>query len=347
MTLAEVARAVDGELVGGNAGQRVYRVAPLATAGPGELTFFYDRKLARLLASSAAEVVVVGKRMPACPRPQIVVARPDLAVIKILRLLYPEKKYPPGRAATAVVAASAEIAADAFLGPGVCVGERTVVGAGAALLPGVVLGDDVVVGAGTVIHPNVVVYDGCRIGARCLIHAGTVIGSDGYAFTWDGRRHCKIPQVGIVEIGDDVEIGANNTIDRAALAVTRIGNGVKTDNLVQIAHNVQIGDHSLVVAQVGIAGSATIGRNVILAGQVGVAGHLSIGDGAIVGPQTGVTRSIGPGEVITGTPQMPHREFLKAAAVFTKLPAMRQTLQRLEKEIEQLRSQLKGEKDGE
>jgi len=339
-SLAELADRLEGELVAGNPDYRVSRVAPLKEAGPDDLSFFYDRKLVSRLKETRAGVVIVGSRREDCSRPQLIVSRPDLAMIKVLELFYPPREFQVGVDARAAVADNAIVSARATVSPCSCVGEASVLHDGVVLCPGVVIGAHCEIGADTIIYPNVTVYDGCRIGERCRIHAGTVIGSDGYAFIWDGRRHCKIPQVGIVEVGNDVEIGANNTIDRASLTVTRVADGVKTDNLVQIAHNVQVGEHTLLVSQVGIAGSTEVGKKVILAGQAGVTGHLRIGDGAIIGPQTGVSRDIAPGEVVSGSPQMPHRDWLKTAAVFSRLPEMRRQLRDLERQVETLQKQL-------
>lgn len=339
-TIAELAAEVHGELLADDPTRRVCRVAPLREAGPDDLSFFYDRKLAGFVSASRAGVIVVGEKIYGCQRPQIIVSRPDLAMIQLLELFYPPKKYQPVISAQAHVADSAVVHDRVTVFPGAYIGKGSILHAGVVIHPGVVVGDGIEIGADTIIYPNVTIYDGCRIGERCLIHAGTVIGSDGYAFACDDRQHRKIPQVGIVEIGNDVEIGANNTIDRAALTVTRIADGVKIDNLVQIGHNVQIGENSLLVAQVGIAGSTIVGKNVILAGQAGVTGHLSIGDGAIIGPQTGVSRNIASGEIVSGSPQMPHRDWLKTAAVFSRLPEMRKKLRDLEKEMITLREQL-------
>ncbi len=341
-TIAELAAEVHGELLADDPEHRVCRVAPLKEAGSEDLTFFYDRKLARFISATRAGVIVVGEKISGCRRPQIVVSQPELAMIKLLELFYPSKEYLPGISAKAYVADSVVTEDRVTVFPGAYIGKGSVLHAGVVIHSGVVVGDYCEVGAETIVYPNVTIYDGCRIGERCLIHAGTVIGSDGYAFTWDDSQHRKIPQVGVVEIGNDVEIGANNTIDRAALTVTRIADGVKTDNLVQVGHNVQIGENSLLVAQVGIAGSTVVGKNVIMAGQAGVTGHLTIGDGAVIGPQAGVSRNIVPGEIVSGSPQMPHRDWLKTASIFSKLPEMRKKLRDLERHIALLREQLEG-----
>ncbi|NIA20325.1 MAG: UDP-3-O-(3-hydroxymyristoyl)glucosamine N-acyltransferase [Xanthomonadaceae bacterium] len=339
-TIAEIADVIHGELLADDPMLRVCHVAPLKEAGPDDLTFYYDRKLAKFISATQAGVIVVAEKITGCQRPQIIVPQPDLAMIQLLEFFYPSKEYQPDISAQAHVADSAVINGRVTIFPGAYIGEASILYAGVVIHPGVVVGDYCEIGVDTIVYPNVTIYDGCRIGERCLIHAGTVIGSDGYAFTWDDRQHRKIPQVGIVEIGNDVEIGANNTIDRAALTVTRIADGVKTDNLVQVAHNVQVGENSLLVAQVGIAGSTIVGKNVILAGQAGVTGHLTIGDGAIIGPQTGVSRNIAPGEIVSGSPQMPHRDFLKTASIFPRLPEMRKTLRDLERQMKVLQQQI-------
>jgi UDP-3-O-[3-hydroxymyristoyl] glucosamine N-acyltransferase len=208
-----------------------------------------------------------------------------------------------------------------FIGAFATVGDRVTIGSDSIIQNGVFIGDDVSIGDEVVIHPNVTIMNACRIGNRVTIHPGTVIGSDGYGFVPDSGSHHKIPQIGIVQIDDDVEIGACNTIDRATFGKTWIQRGVKTDNLVHIAHNVVIGEDSLIVAQVGIAGSTQIGHHAILAGQAGISGHLSIGNHVTVGPMTGVGKPISDGEVVSsGSPSMPHRTWLRVQRVIPGLP---------------------------
>jgi UDP-3-O-[3-hydroxymyristoyl] glucosamine N-acyltransferase len=222
------------------------------------------------------------------------------------------------------------------IGPLVTIGDRVTLGDRVVLHPGVFIGDDVVIGDDTWIYPNVTVLERCRLGRRVIVHSGTVIGSDGYGFAPEGDAYVKIPQLGIVQIDDDVEIGAGNTIDRGTFGRTWIGRGVKTDNLVHIAHNVTIGENTLLVAQVAIAGSVTVGKHVILAGQVGIAGHLTIGDNAIIGPQSGIAKSVGAGEILSGSPEMPHRQWLKMTRVLPELPDIKRKLQTMEKQLQQL-----------
>jgi UDP-3-O-[3-hydroxymyristoyl] glucosamine N-acyltransferase len=204
------------------------------------------------------------------------------------------------------------------------------------LYPGVYVGPGAKIGRDCVLHPNVVVYDRCIIGDRVIIHAGTVIGADGFGYAAHQGTHHKIPQVGIVKIEDDVEIGANTTIDRAALGVTLIGKGTKIDNLVMIAHNVQTGPHCLIVAQAGIAGSTTLGHHVVLGGQVGVAGHVEIGDGAMAGAQCGITNSVEPGQVVLGSPHMPLKDARRMFILCQTLPDTMKRIKKLEAQLEKL-----------
>jgi UDP-3-O-[3-hydroxymyristoyl] glucosamine N-acyltransferase len=206
------------------------------------------------------------------------------------------------------------------------------------------VGEDASIGEDSILYPHVSVYAGTIIGKRVVLHSGVVAGSDGFGYVKEGKRNVKIPQIGIVEIEDDVEIGANTTIDRAALGKTIIRRGVKIDNLVQVAHNVVIGEDSIIVAQVGISGSTKIGSNVTLAGQVGVVGHLEIGDNVMVGAQAGVTHNLPGNQGYVGSPALPHREFLRAVTVFPKLPEMRKTLLDLESRIRKLEEALSPEK---
>ncbi len=209
-----------------------------------------------------------------------------------------------------------------------------------AIHAGVFIGDNSTLGEDTVIHANVSIYDGVTIGKRVILHSGVVVGSDGFGYVRDGDGHFKIPQVGGVTIEDDVEIGANSTIDRGTMGQTVIRRGVKIDNLVQVAHNVVIGENSVIVAQVGIAGSSRIGRNVILAGQVGVADHIEIGDKVIVGAQAGVGKNIAPNQILQGSPTMPQRDFLRSSVLIPRLPQIKRTLEELVKRIEALESKI-------
>jgi UDP-3-O-[3-hydroxymyristoyl] glucosamine N-acyltransferase len=241
----------------------------------------------------------------------------------------------------AFVDPEAHIAEGATVQPGCVVGKNTVVGAGTTLFPGVVLYDNVTVGENCLIHAGVVVREGCRIGDRVIVQPGAVIGSDGFGFAPDGGGYFKIPQVGIVVIEDDVEVGANACLDRAAMGETRIGRGTKIDNMVQVGHNVKIGADSIIVAQVGIAGSTEIGKHCTLGGQVGVAGHLKIGDNTMIGGQSGIAADLPGGVVFSGSPAIPHRDWLRASMSFAKLPEMRKEITRLRRQLEELESLVK------
>jgi UDP-3-O-[3-hydroxymyristoyl] glucosamine N-acyltransferase len=222
----------------------------------------------------------------------------------------------------------------AYVADGVKIGNRVVLYPGAVLYEGVEIGDD------TAIHANVTVREGCRIGGRVIIHGGVVIGSDGFGYAPDGKAYQKIPQIGIVVIEDDVEIGSNTTVDRAALGITLIRRGTKIDNLVQIAHNCIIGENCIIVSQTGISGSTKLGEHVTLGGQVGIVGHLELGDNVMIGAKSGVHNSVTAGQIFSGYPAFPHKEWLKSASVFSKLPEMRKTVNNLEKRIQELESRL-------
>jgi UDP-3-O-[3-hydroxymyristoyl] glucosamine N-acyltransferase len=247
-----------------------------------------------------------------------------------MELFFPRTAPVPGVSPDAVVAPGAVLGRDVSIGPLAVVGAGCRLEEGVVLMPGVVLGEHVTIGAGTVLHPRVVVYPGCVIGARVLIHAGAVIGSDGFGFGEEEGGRAKIPQVGIVRIGDDVEIGAGTTIDRATFGETVIGRGCRLDNLVQVGHNVVIGEGSVIVAQSGIAGSTRLGRSVIMAGQSGAAGHLKLGDGAIVGAKSALLADLAPGAFVIGHPAVDHREWKRAQAAWRRLPELLRRVQRLE-----------------
>jgi UDP-3-O-[3-hydroxymyristoyl] glucosamine N-acyltransferase len=225
---------------------------------------------------------------------------------------------------TAQVGAEVSIHPLAYVGPKAVIGDRVVLHSGVHVGEGAQIGDD------TVLHPNVTVYHDCKVGRRCIIHAGTVIGADGYGFVPEGDRHFKIPQVGIVQIDDDVELGALNTIDRAATGRTWIQRGVKTDNMVHVAHNCVVGENTLLVAQVGISGSTKIGRNVVIGGQAGLAGHITVGDRARLAGGTGVIKSVEPGAELGGVPAMPYRLWLRTASLVRRLPELFRRVARLE-----------------
>jgi UDP-3-O-[3-hydroxymyristoyl] glucosamine N-acyltransferase len=259
----------------------------------------------------------------------------------VVALFHPSVPPPSGISNLSATGNDLQTGDRVFIGPFATVGNRVTIGSDSIIQHGVFIGDGVSIGEQVVVHPNVSIMNGCRIGNRVTIHPGTVIGSDGYGFVQDSGRHHKIPQIGIVQIDDDVEIGACNTIDRATFGRTWIQRGVKTDNLVHIAHNVVVGEDSLIVAQVGIAGSTRIGHHAIIAVQAGISGHLTIGSHVTVGPMTGVGKSISDGEVVSsGSPSMPHRTWLRVQRVIPALPEMKKKIAALEKQITDLEKRI-------
>ena len=318
-TASEIAKYLQGEIVGdGNAVLNSF--APAESARPGDLTFAESESFFVRAEESAATAIIADQRFNSTKKILIHVPNARIAFAKALALFFPEPVRPAGIHPLAVVAASAHIDPTAHIGPHCTVGERVKVGARSVLQSGNSVGDDSKLGEDVNLFPNVTVYPRTEIGSRVRIHAGTVIGSDGYGYVLDAGVHRKIPQIGNVIIYDDVEIGANVTVDRGALGPTVIGKGTKIDNLVQIAHNVQIGEHCLIIAQVGIAGSAKLGNYVVLAGQVGVGGQLKLGNQVTVGAQAGVMTDIPDGEKWLGAPAQPDRQFKRQVIAIQRLP---------------------------
>jgi UDP-3-O-[3-hydroxymyristoyl] glucosamine N-acyltransferase len=310
-------------------------VATLEAAGPSDLSWVSDERRAAEASRSAAGALLVSSEDLASGRPCVVVARPQLALAGWLEVFRPR----PSRKAG--VARGAFVHRTAKLGPGVAVAAGATVEAGArvgartVLAAGVFVGQNASIGEDCILHPNAAVLEGCRIGARCVLQAGAVLGSDGFGYVWDGSAHRKVPQVGTVRVEDDVEIGANSAIDRATLGETVVGRGTKIDNLVQIGHNVIIGEHSLLCGQAGIGGSSRLGRRVTLAGQVGISDHVTIGDGAVLTGQAGIARQgrVEAGAVLSGMPALPHREFLRRAALLGRLEKALERLAKLERSL--------------
>jgi UDP-3-O-[3-hydroxymyristoyl] glucosamine N-acyltransferase len=333
-TLGEVARAVGGSVLG-DPGLRLSGVRGLEEAGSDDLSFVVDERRAVAARSSRAGALLAPSPEVAGGRPCVIVASPLQALSVWLETYRPPERPKPGIRPGARVHRTARLGRGVSVASGATVGARARIGARSAVGPGAFVGADVEIGEDCVLAANAVVYDGCRIGARCVIHAGAVIGCDGFGYVWDGTRHRKVPQVGIVRLEDDVEVGANATIDRATLGETVVGRGTKIDNLVQIGHNVVIGEHSLLCGQAGVAGSTRIGRRVTLAGQAGVADHAWIGDGAIATAQSGIVTGarVEAGAVVSGMPAAPHREFLKRSAWIARLPELARRVEELERRL--------------
>ncbi len=337
MTVAELAARLGGVLDGAG-GAEISGLASLADAGAGDVSFLANPKYAPdMPGTRAAAVIVAAAWTGACGAPLIRVAHADRAFAQAAVLLAPPAPhYPAGVHPGAFVAADAALAPDVSIGPACVIQPGAAIGARTVLVAGCYVGHGARIGADCVLHAHVSVREGCIVGARVIIHDGGVIGSDGFGYAPQGEAWAKIPQVGIVEIGDDVEIGANTTVDRARFGSTVIARGTKLDNLVQVAHNVRIGEHTAIASQAGISGSTHIGRCVQLGGQAGLAGHLEVGDRAMVGAQAGVTKNVPAGAYVTGYPAMPHQEAAKAHAHLMRIPALKAKIAGLEARIKAL-----------
>ncbi len=329
-----MAAATGGRLCG-NASLSLTGVAPLETAGALDLSWVADGRRAGEAARSGAGALLVSAEAIAGGKPCIVVDSPSLALVAWLETSSPAPRAPGGVAKGAFVARSAKLSVGVSVAPGATVSAGARVGARTILHAGAFVGAGAVVGEDCVLHPNSALLARCRIGARCTLQPGAVVGADGFGYVWDGVRHRKVPQVGIVRIEDDVEIGANAAIDRATLGETVIGRGSKIDNLVQVGHNVVVGEHSILCGQAGVGGSSTLGKGVTLAGQVGVSDHVTIGDGAILTGQAGIARQgrVPAGAILSGMPALPHREFLRRAALLGRLEAALARLAAIEEAI--------------
>jgi UDP-3-O-[3-hydroxymyristoyl] glucosamine N-acyltransferase len=332
VTLAELARLVGGE-IRGVCKELLTGITGIREAREGQITLMVHPKYSNDLKSTRASAVIVGPNHPDSDKPLLITPRPDLASARIAEFFAPKPEHPSGISDRSHIGRDCRIGENASIYPFVYLGNEVEAGDGAVLYPGVFVGDSVRIGKDCIIYPNVSILSGTIIGQRVIIHSGTVIGSDGFGFTQDGMTPIKIPQLGIVQIDDDCEIGANNTIDRATFDKTWIKKGVKTDNLVHIAHNVIVGENSLLIAQVGIAGSAVLEKGVVLFGQVGVNGHITVGEGVVVGPKSGVAKSIPAGEVVSGNPTMPHQTYLRTRSLIQRLPDMTKKIRSLEDRV--------------
>ncbi len=332
--LGDLARSLGGRVVGDEE-LTISGIAPLDAAGPDDLSFLASPRYREQARASRAGAVLAGPGADLPGRTLLVVPDPYRALADALAILHPARRPPEGISPLAVIGAGCQLDDGAAVLPAAVLGGRCRLGARSVVMSGAVLGDDVKVGEETIIHPNATIYDGCTIGSRVIVHAGAVIGSDGFGFARDGERHVKIPQVGSVVVEDDVEIGANVTVDRATLGTTVVGRGTKIDNLVQIGHNVRIGSNSLLVAQSGVSGSTRLGSGVILAGQSGAVGHIEIGDGARVGAKSAVTHDLPAGAYVVGHPAIEAGAWRRAAAIFARLPELRRRLMRLERRLDE------------
>lgn len=331
-TTAEIAQLLAGEVLG-DANTQLTGLAAADLARPGDLTFAETDEYFAAAENSSATAIITGKNSTSQKKILIRVASPRIAFAKALAFFFPEPKFAAGTHPSAVIAATAQVDPTAHIGPHCTVGERVRIGAHSVLQANNFVGDDAVLGDGTNLFPNVTIYARSQIGKRVRIHAGTVIGSDGFGYVFDSGFHRKVPQIGNILIGDDVEIGANVTVDRGALGSTIIGKGTKIDNLVHIAHNVEIGEHSILCGQVGIAGSAKLGNYVVLAGQVGIAGHLKIGNQVTIGSKSGVMHSIPDGQMWLGIPAQPDKQAKRIVIAIQRLPDLLKKVAAWEKKL--------------
>lgn len=342
--LADLAGRVGGQ-VEGDPDREVEAVRTLDAAGPRDLAFLNHSRYREQALASGAGALLVGADLAAGlreagsagdrPRDLLVVSDTSFALSRILSLLYPAEAPVPGIHPTAVLEPDCAVDPTAWIGPYVVVGAGSRIGARAALHPHVVVGRGCTVGDGAVLHPHAVLYPETEIGPGAIVHAGVVLGADGFGYATHGGAHHKVPQVGRVVLGQDVEVGANSTIDRATLGETRIGDGTKIDNLVQVGHNVQTGRHCILCGQAGIAGSTRLGDYVVLAGQAGVAGHIHLGDGAQVAAKSAALTSVEPRTQVAGIPAIELRRWRRQAALLARLEEMSRRLRALEKTLEE------------
>ncbi len=339
-TLAEIAKLVDGEVVGDKK-IVVTGISGIKEAQAGDITFVANKKYFPLLELTKASAILTPRDTVISRKSIIRTDNPSLAFAKLASLVLADNASPlKGIHKTSVIASSAKIGKNVAVGPYTVIEEKAVIGDNTVIHSGCFIGHHTVIGKKCLIYPNTTVRERITVGSGVIIHSGTVIGSDGFGFVNIDGIHEKIPQLGTVVVEDNVEIGANVTIDRARFDKTLIGCGTKIDNLVQIAHNVTIGENCIIVAQVGISGSVTIEKNATLAGQAGLAGHLTIGEGAVVAAQAGVTKSVAPFSFVSGYPAKPHRIAKRVNACLQRLPEYVKTIQDLKKRIENIESKL-------
>lgn len=333
LTLGELVGRLGGELLG-DPSVVVRQIASLDRAGEGELAFLVSPKYrAALEASRASAFILPAKAADFTDRPRILTPDPYLYFARAAQLFNPPKAVPAGVHPSAVV--GSELPASVAVGPNAVIGADCRIGEGCVIGAGCLIGDGVAIGAGSLLHAGVKVYDGCTIGTRAILHSGAVIGADGLGFARDADKHwVKIPQIGGVVIGDDVEIGANTTVDRGALEDTVIGNGVKLDNLIHVAHNCRVGEDTIMAAMAGLAGSTTVGKRVQVGGKAGFSGHLEVGDDIVISADTNVTKSIDrPGVYTAMIPLQPHADWVKNFSHLRRLDAMAERVRELEKKL--------------
>ena len=339
-TLNEIAKLIDGKVIG-DGDTLITGVSGIKEAADGDITFLANPKYSSLMDKTAAAAIITSAEAQKTTKPIILTENPSLAFVKIISMFIPDDAgHPQGIDYTVVMGKNVTLGKDVVLGPYVVIGDNVTIGDNTIIYAGCFIGHHTKIGSQTLIYPHVSIRERISIGNRVIIHSGTVIGSDGFGFATIKGLHHKIPQVGTVEIADDVEIGANVTIDRARFDKTVIGRGTKIDNLVQIAHNVVIGENALIVAQVGVAGSTIIGNNVTLAGQAGLVGHITIGDNVIVTGQSGVAKSVPADTIVSGYPARPFMTTQRVNASMQNLPKLFELVKQLKKKVEELEARL-------
>jgi UDP-3-O-[3-hydroxymyristoyl] glucosamine N-acyltransferase len=334
VTLQQLAELVHGQVIG-NPDLVIHAARPLSEAQPGDITFVEDDKHAVQLEGCRASAAVVPASSPAANGLALIeVADPLSAFVTIVRHLQGHAEPAPhGIDPQAYLHPTVTVGENPSVFPFASIGEGTVIGHRCRIHSGAVVGRHCRLGDDVTLYPGVVLYDGTVLGQRVIVHANAVLGADGFGYRLHDGRHVKVPQLGYVEIGDDVEIGACTTIDRGTFKATRIGEGTKIDNLVQVGHNCQIGPHNLFVSQMGIAGSSTTGAYVVVAGQVGIVDHVHIGDRAMIGAQAGVTKDVAAGQRMLGSPATPEREQKRALMSLERLPEIRKDVQRIKQHL--------------
>lgn len=339
-TAEQIATVLKGT-VEGDPSVKVNNFSRIEEGKPGTLTFLANPKYIHHIYTTKASIVLVNedfKPEQSISATLIRCANAYAALAVLMDMVEKTKPQKVGIEPMSYIADSASVGTDVYVGGFAYIADNAQIGNDVKIYPQSYIGEDVKIGNNTIIYPGVKIYSGCIIGNNCIIHAGAVIGSDGFGFAPENGVYKKIPQMGIVLIEDDVEIGANTTIDRAVMDATIIHKGVKLDNLIQIAHNVEVGENTVMAAQVGVSGSTKIGKNCMFGGQVGLGGHITIGDNANIGAQSGIISNIEPGAKILGAPAIPVKDFFRSSIIFPKLPEMYRQIAQLQKEIEALKS---------
>jgi UDP-3-O-[3-hydroxymyristoyl] glucosamine N-acyltransferase len=340
ITLTQIHQVVGGT-IHGDYQTPISGLTSLGEADPQALSFVANDKMSKAAATLRVAALLVHRHLPDLAVPQIVVDNPLLAFARVAQKFFVRVPLPRGIAESITQGSDVRIGSDPSIWPFVTLGDRVKIGNRVTLYPGVFVGSDSTIGDDSVLYPNVVVREGCSLGARVIVHSGTVIGADGFGYVQHQGRHHKIPQLGGVVIEDDVELGANVTVDRATFGRTLVKQGTKVDNLVQIAHNVTVGEHCILVAQVGIAGSTTIGRHVMIGGQAGLSDHITIGDQVMIAAQSGVNRSVESNQIVGGSPAMPREKALRVQGTIFQLPELKQLVRDLEQRVIMLEKQVK------